>query len=767
MKKKLLGSLLCMAAVMLFAGFGTLTARAAEKEPNEPTQETVEGAVNTWTTVSDKNLTLEDDEGVARIKETKHSSDRSTIDVITNVKGYDVTKAIEFDMYLHNLPFDGENAQNPALTDYWFGMFVTPEYTDEFYTVQDKNDTLNFNMRGYADENGSALVGRYSMPDGRIATYNLERHYSGTDNKITLRFEIGEKRTVVYQKTEKTQDYVEWFFIPEIGRNYFEYGKAWFNMRFHVFSGAKDAEFIDLGLSEIRNTEDFISTDIAEFICSDGLSVSAGAEGKQTAVSTAKYSSLYYRMPVDLTKKVELKFSIKNMSGFVGKDFWLGVFLGNSPKTHSPWPGNAWGSPDAYGILIGAGEKTLGGQLLSNAAPAGDPLVAALQEGENSLVYEMQKTKIVLSLNGEKRALSIDENYFTNHNGYLSFMFNNQNPDASPTVCTLAYHIVNDEAVVLPQIAVRNYTAPVNAEQGKPLAFGYEGDVFVSVGGNGITAEDYTVDAENKTVTFSGEYTKLLPTLETSRFTLAGEQSVCEIEVYVMPDGDTVQIVTRGRRFFFDKSAAVDLEIPVSGDEFVALTGNDVKTTDYTFTAGAGNKGALVFKQAYFSKLKKGDYPFTISGKNSSFEFTVVVQGFPATPVQIVLDGDKGTFNGADAKDIELRSAQGVLVNITGNAITSRDYKFSGGTLILGKEYLSTLQNGEYTFKVYEEEGSFAEYTLTVTNSQIEILPSGSNDNGLLIGGAVLTAVSSVALAAVVTLFVIKQKKRKNEKEEN
>ena len=54
MKKKLLGSLLCMAAVMLFAGFGTLTARAAEKEPNEPTQETVEGAVNTWTTVSDK-----------------------------------------------------------------------------------------------------------------------------------------------------------------------------------------------------------------------------------------------------------------------------------------------------------------------------------------------------------------------------------------------------------------------------------------------------------------------------------------------------------------------------------------------------------------------------------------------------------------------------------------------------------------------------------------------------------------------------------------
>ena len=80
---------------------------------------------------------------------------------------------------------------------------------------------------------------------------------------------------------------------------------------------------------------------------------------------------------------------------------------------------------------------------------------------------------------------------------------------------------------------------------------------------------------------------------------------------------------------------------------------------------------------------------------------------------------------------------------------------------------MSTLQNGEYTFKVYEEEGSFAEYTLTVTNSQIEILPSGSNDNGLLIGGAVLTAVSSVALAAVVTLFVIKQKKRKNEKEEN
>ena len=99
-----------------------------------------------------------------------------------------------------------------------------------------------------------------------------------------------------------------------------------------LFAGAET----DVSMDATNAEETAGAEGETEYVASDGLSVTKEETG-YSAVSKAKYSSFYFRDPVDLTKKAEFKFTVENLSGFLGKDFWVGVFLGKTPDTHSPW----------------------------------------------------------------------------------------------------------------------------------------------------------------------------------------------------------------------------------------------------------------------------------------------------------------------------------------------------------------------------------------------------------------------------------------------
>lgn len=744
---------------------------AAENEGEGEGSDTSQ-AVNTWLLASHKNLTIEDNEGIARIKETTHSSTGSVIDVITNAEGYDVTKAIEFDMYLYNLPFDYENAVNPAETDYWIGLFLYHEYTDEFYTVQDPNGTLNFNMRGYKDENGSYLTGLCSMPDGRRAGENTDKNYSGDDQKITIRFEIADKYTTVYQKTSAMDEYVEWFFIPEIGRDFFADGKVYFNMRFHVSSGATDPELFDLGFSTVRNTETFTPDAGKLYIPSDGITVAPAGDGDKTEVAVnAAAGSLYYRVPFDLNNKLEINFTIEQTPGYHDNavDSWVGMFLSNSAGVHSPF------TKDSYGIWIRSkNEKQLSGYFASPAAvQLAQSLVVDLRQGENTVVFEMQKSVLVISLNEKSYSLSAGENYYVGKNGYLCF-YANIAQYTGENGYKFTYSIANDTSVVLPQIALKDYDGqPFEAKQDEDLTFGYTGDKFLSLSGYSITENDYSADAEAGTVTIKKEFLQHLPTGMELSFCLNGEQSSAGFSLQVQSTGIT-QIVTVGSTFSYDKSSAEGLSVGVSGDVFVSVSGNDIRESDYSFTSGE-LYGTLLINRSYFTKLPNGEYIFTLNGETTSSEFTVTVQGQPAEPIQIMLQTERGTFDGNAPADVEIYTTQGVAVNVVGNVIMPGDFALGVGKVTLDGDYLAALKNGEYVFRIYEEEGTCAEFTLTVTNSKVTETepqePSGDDAPGDSGGGCSSSAVGSLAItasalcaAAVALAAAIRQKSKKENK---
>lgn len=708
-------------------------------------------AVNTWLLASHKNLTIEYNEGIARIKETTHSSTGSVIDVITNAEGYDVTKAIEFDMYLYNLPFDYKDAVNPAATDYWIGLFLYSEYTDEFYTVQQPNGTLNFNMRGYKDENGSYLTGLCSMPDGRKAGENTDKNYSGEDQKITIRFEVADDYTTVYQKTSATDDYVEWFFIPEIGRDFFADGKVYFNMRFHVSSGATNPELFDLGLSTVRNTETF-NPDVGNlYIPSDDITVAPAENGDKTEVAVnAAAGSLYYRVPFDLNNKLEINFTINQTPGYheAGVDSWVGMFLSNGAGVHSPF------TKDSYGIWIRSKNETqLGGYFASPAAAQlAQSLVVDLREGENTVVFEMQKSILVISLNEKSYSLSVGENYYVGKNGYLCF-YANIAQYTGENGYKFTYSITNDSPVVLPQIALKDPVGqPFAAKQDEDLTFSYEGDRFLSLSGYNITENDYSADAEAGTVTIKKEFLQHLPTGMELSFCLNGEQSSADFSLQVQSTGIT-QIVTVGSTFSYDKSSAEGLSVGVSGDVFVSVSGNDIRESDYSFTT-AEPYGTLLINRSYFTKLPNGEYIFTLNGEATSSEFTVNVQGQTAEPIQIMLQTERGTFDGNAPADVEIYITQGVAVNVVGNVIMSGDFTLGVGKVTLVGDYLAALKNGEYVFRIYEDEGTCAEFTLTVTNSKVTETeppaPSGGDASGESGGGCSSSAVGSLAVTAAV-----------------
>ena len=744
---------------------------AAENEGEGEGPDTSQ-AVNTWLLASHNNLKIEDNEGVARIKETKPSSGGSVIDVITNTEGYDVTKAIEFDMYLYNLPFDYKNAVNPAETDYWIGLFLYHEYTDEFYTVQDPNGTLNFNMRGYKDKNGSYLTGLCSMPDGRRAGENTDKNYSGDDQKITIRFEIADKYTTVYQKTSAMDEYVEWFFIPEIGRDFFADGKVYFNMRFHVSSGATDPELFDLGFSTVRNTETFTPDAGKLYIPSDGITVAPAGDGDKTEVAVnAAAGSLYYRVPFDLNNKLEINFTIEQTPGYHDNDVdsWVGMFLSNSAGVHSPF------TKDSYGIWIRSkNEKQLSGYFASPAAvQLAQSLVVDLRQGENTVVFEMQKSVLVISLNEKSYSLSAGENYYVGKNGYLCF-YANIAQYTGENGYKFTYSIANDTSVVLPQIALKDYDGqPFEAKQDEDLTFGYTGDKFLSLSGYSITENDYSADAEAGTVTIKKEFLQHLPTGMELSFYLNGEQSSAGFSLQVQSTGIT-QIVTVGSTFSYDKSSAEGLSVGVSGDVFVSVSGNDIRESDYSFTSGE-LYGTLLINRSYFTKLPNGEYIFTLNGETTSSEFTVTVQGQPAEPIQIMLQTERGTFDGNAPADVEIYTTQGVAVNVVGNVIMPGDFALGVGKVTLDGDYLAALKNGEYVFRIYEEEGTCAEFTLTVTNSKVTETepqePSGDDAPGDSGGGCSSSAVGSLAItaaalcaAAVALAAAIRQKSKKENK---
>ena len=465
-----------------------------------------------------------------------------------------------------------------------------------------------------------------------------------------------------------------------------------------------------------------------EYVASDGLTVTKEETG-YSAVSKAKYSSFYFRDPVDLTKKAEFKFTVENLSDFLGKDFWVGVFLGKTPDTHSPWQGNALGDPDAFGILIGAQQDNqLGGQLINNAPPAGSPLLAAVQDGENSLVFEVQRTKLILSLNGVSMTMSVTEDYFTDHNGYLSLLLNNQSfsdADAENTCVNLSFRVVNDTVVKIPQIALKDSEGAYTVQQGEDIEIVFEGDdPFVSVTGNGITEADYTADAENGTVTISQDFLKLLTVNTELTFSLNGEQSSVSFTVKIEPTEGFVQIMTSAREFIYDKASLDNLEIGITGDAFVSIDGNGIQAADWQFAPGEEeNSGTLTINKSYFSRITNGEYVFTVTGENSSIDLTITLKGQPAQPLEIALTAESGTFDGGAPDDIVLASVQGVPVNVVGNVIMAGDFSLEYGKITISKDYLATLKNGEYTFRIYEEEGSYAEYKLTVVNSTIQSDP--------------------------------------------
>lgn len=719
-----------------------------------------------WKLATEKNCVLEEKDGIADIRETVSSTSREVIDVITNTEGYDVTKAVEFDMYLNNLPFDEASVTNPVSTDYWIGLFLTTEYTEQFYTVQDANGTLNFNLYGVKNENGSSLTGRYALPDGRVGTWNDERVYSGTDNKVTVRFEIGENYTVVYRKTEKTQEYVEWFFIPDIGRDFFSEGKVYFNMRFYVATAAVNPELIDIGLSEVRNTEEIGTGEADTFKYGENVDVSQ--TGEQTTVSVNGASGwMYYRVPVSVANKVEIKFTLDNIPGYHddGVDAWFGMFLSDTATAHSA------STNDAYGLLVRPKNSAqIGGDVLA-LSPNGQTLTAALREGDNSVVFEMQKSVLNIWLNDACYALDLDAEYFVGQKGYISFYAHNSVYTGEENRFTVSYEIINEEPVIMPQIFMTDGEEPYSVRQQESLTVSYGGDVFVSISGNNITANDYVADAEKKTVTLKADYLNFLPTEEVLAFTVHGKQSDCTFEVKVTAVEGVVQIITLGREFVYDKGSDEGLTIAVRGDEFVSVSGNSITEADYEFAETEEMQGALTVAQAYFLRLRTGTYSYVIEGAQSSVEFSVTVQGSTAEKLQIVLAAEEGTFDGLNPADIEIVSVQGAPVNVVGNVIMSGDFRCGAGTIILTKEYLQTLENGTYVYRIYEVEGTSTEFTLTVVNAQTEEEPTpptdkepedGQEKTGCSSSFAGIHAAAAVCASMVAAAALLKRKKKEN-----
>ena len=324
--------------------------------------------------------------------------------------------------------------------------------------------------------------------------------------------------------------------------------------------------------------------------------------------------------------------------------------------------------------------------------------------------------------------MSVTEDYFTDHNGYLSLLLNNQSfsdADAENTCVNLSFRVVNDTVVKIPQIALKDSEGAYTVQQGEDIEIAFEGDdPFVSVTGNGITEADYTADTENGTVTISQDFLKLLTVNTELTFSLNGEQSSVSFTVKIEPTEGFVQIMTSAREFIYDKASLDNLEIGITGDAFVSIDGNGIQAADWQFASGEEeNSGTLTINKSYFSRITNGKYVFTVTGENSSIDLTITLKGQPAQPLEIALTAESGTFDGGAPDDIVLASVQGVPVNVVGNVIMAGDFSLEYGKITISKDYLATLKNGEYTFRIYEEEGSYAEYKLTVVNSTIQSDP--------------------------------------------
>ena len=276
------------------------------------------------------------------------------------------------------------------------------------------------------------------------------------------------------------------------------------------------------------------------------------------------------------------------------------MFLSNSAGVHSPF------TKDSYGIWIRSKNETqLGGYFASPAAvQLAQSLVVDLRQGENTVVFEMQKSVLVISLNEKSYSLSAGENYYVGKNGYLCF-YANIAQYTGENGYKFTYSIANDTSVVLPQIALKDYDGqPFEAKQDEDLTFGYTGDKFLSLSGYSITENDYSADAEAGTVTIKKEFLQHLPTGMELSFYLNGEQSSAGFSLQVQSTGIT-QIVTVGSTFSYDKSSAEGLSVGVSGDVFVSVSGNDIRESDYSFTT-AEPYGTLLINRSYFTKLPNG-----------------------------------------------------------------------------------------------------------------------------------------------------------------
>lgn len=710
-----------------------------------PSQSVTQSQVYGWGKPTSNNVQITQEGDMARILETKKSEGSSNIDMIVNINSFDISKVVEFNIKVDSFPSPG---------DRHLDIFLSRSYTETLLHLHLPKDAMGLHIN--PNDSGTHIGARYWMQTGTHGVGNTTATHPSTwgklieyDGNLNIKIIVLDSMTVVLFND------IEYMHATEFPKSWYTNDEMFLSMRYHHALSNTSTDFWDVSLSQVKNEEDIDLYAVKDYE-TDNISAEENPDGSISLINEAALGSLYYVTNLNTTQKITIRYKFDSIPGYHdnGTDAWFAICLSNQ-KNVSPLKTIKY-----YGVLIRPKNQTQLGYDLPAGSSVSNLTSDYAAEGYNEIVFEKQKTRIKMTLNGVEHTELITENFFQNNNGYLSFVLYN-NKYSQGNDFNITYEIENEGEIIMPAVQVANEDLTYDLASNSDFTLYFEDDFVISMQGNSITQSDYNLSQITNSLTINREYMVILDTEQTYDFTIIAEQSQTVVSIIIT--GEIIQISTNARNYIFDKGSPNDLIIQIRGsDIFSSISGQSINASRYQF-----NEDILTIKKEYLSQLTNGEKSFTVYGMQSYINITVFVKGQTVIPLGIVLQNNTFAFDNKNKADINISILGGVPVRLTGNAVTADDYEIIITDLVIYKSYLENLNNGEYTFKVLSEDDIYDTFIVTVLNKIFE----GNNDNNdnipepqQDISIIIITLISVSGLSACITvislvLFFIKRKK--------
>lgn len=145
------------------------------------------------------------------------------------------------------------------------------------------------------------------------------------------------------------------------------------------------------------------------------------------------------------------------------------------------------------------------------------------------------------------------------------------------------------------------------------------------------------------------------------------------------------------------------LTVNMNDNEFVEVSGNSIRPTDYAFS-----QGKLEVKADYLESLAEGSYKFVLTAGTFKVDFEIKIKekAKPEKYPPVINSTDIVWWQDDLQIDVDLKGKQLVSVVIDDDTLPSERFTYNDGKLVLPQSYMQTLSMGDgHTITVSTQDG--------------------------------------------------------------